>query len=76
MTRILAIETSSDACSVAIYDGEVDYSFHELMPRQHTEALIEILDDLLNSASLDVEDLDAIAVGCGRGSFTVIRLAC
>ena len=76
MTRILAIETSSDACSVAISDGELDYSFHELMPRQHTEALIGIIDDLLNSASLDIEDLDAVAVGCGPGSFTGIRLAC
>ena len=76
MTRILAIETSSDACSVAICDGEVDYSFHELMPRQHTEALIGVIDNLLNSASLDIKDLDAIAVGCGPGSFTGIRLAC
>ena len=76
MTRILAIETSSDACSVAISDGEVNYSFHELMPRQHTEALIGVIDDLLNSASLDVKDLDAVAVGCGPGSFTGIRLAC
>jgi len=76
LTRILAIETSSDACSVAISDGEVDYSFHELMPRQHTEALIGVIDNLLNSASLDIKDLDAIAVGCGPGSFTGIRLAC
>ena len=76
MTRILAIETSSDACSVAISDGEVNYSFHELMPRQHTEALIGVIDDLLNSASLDIKDLDAVAVGCGPGSFTGIRLAC
>ena len=76
MTRILAIETSSDACSVAISDGEKDYSFHELMPRQHTEALIGVIDDLLNSASLDIKDLDAVAVGCGPGSFTGIRLAC
>ena len=76
MTRILAIETSSDACSVAIYDGEVDYSFHELMPRQHTEELIGVIDNLLKSASLDIKDLDAVAVGCGPGSFTGIRLAC
>jgi len=76
LTRILAIETSSDACSVAISNGEADYSFHELMPRQHTEALIGVIDDLLNSASLDTKDLDAVAVGCGPGSFTGIRLAC
>ena len=76
MTKILAIETSSDACSVAISDGAIDYSFHELMPRQHTETLISIIDDLLNSAALDIKDLDIVAVGCGPGSFTGIRLAC
>ena len=76
MTKILAIETSSDACSVAITDGHSDYSFHELMPRQHTESLLGVVDDLLNSASLDIESLDAVAVGCGPGSFTGIRLAC
>ena len=76
MTKILAIETSSDACSVAISNGDADYSFHELMPRQHTEVLIEVIDGLLKSASLDIKDLDAVAVGCGPGSFTGIRLAC
>ena len=76
MTKILAIETSSDACSVAITDGEVDYSFHELTPRQHTEALIGVIEDLLNSASLDIKDIDVVAVDCGPGSFTGIRLAC
>tara|TARA_X000000368_G_scaffold151991_1_gene119784 strand:- start:1309 stop:1974 length:666 start_codon:yes stop_codon:yes gene_type:complete len=76
LTKILAIETSSDACSVAISDGELDYSFHELMPKQHTEALIGVIDELLNSASLDIEDIEAVAVGCGPGSFTGIRLAC
>jgi len=76
LTKILAIETSSDACSVAITDGEVDYSFHELMPRQHTEALIGVIEDLLNSASLDIKDIDVVAVDCGPGSFTGIRLAC
>ena len=76
MIKILAIETSSDACSVAVSDGHSDYSFHELMPRQHTESLLSVIDDLLNSASLDIKSLDVVAVGCGPGSFTGIRLAC
>jgi len=76
LTKILAIETSSDACSVAISDGAVDYSFHELMPRQHTEELLGVIYELLNSASLSIDNLDAVAVGCGPGSFTGIRLAC
>jgi len=76
LTKILAIETSSDACSVAVTDGYSDYSFHYLFPRQHTERLLGVIDDLLNSASLDIKSIDAVAVGCGPGSFTGIRLAC
>ena len=69
MTKILAIETSSAACSVAINDGEVDYSFHELMPRQHTEELIGVIDNLLKSASLDIKDLD-LSDGVMSGTFS------
>jgi len=76
LTRILAIETSSDTCSVAVTDGLSDYTFHELMPRQHSEELLGVIDGLLKSASLSIENLDAVAVGCGPGSFTGIRLAC
>ena len=76
MTKILAIETSSDVCSVALTDGRSDYSFHELMPRQHTEELLGVIEGLLKSASLTIKNIDAVAVGCGPGSFTGIRLAC
>ena len=76
MTRILAIDTSSDTCSVALTDGLSVHAFHELMPRQHSEELLGVIEDLLKSASLSIENLDAIAVGCGPGSFTGIRLAC
>jgi len=76
LTKILAIETSSDACSVAVTDGHSDYSFHDLFPRQQSERLLGVIDDLLNSASLDIKSLDAVAAGCGPGSFTGIRLAC
>lgn len=76
MNKILAIETSSDACSVAVTDGISDYSFHEVMPRQHSEELLGIIDNLLNSASMSIKNLDAVAIGCGPGSFTGVRLAC
>ena len=43
MTKILAIETSSDACSVAISDGEEDYSFHELMNDRKLASKVTLL---------------------------------
>ena len=76
MPNILAIETSSDACSLALSKGKEIVSFHELMPQQHTEKLLGLLQQLMDDLKANYQDLDVIAVGCGPGSFTGTRLAC
>ena len=76
MTNILAIETSTDNCSVSLsHDAEI-YSFHELIPKQHTERLLGIIHQILEEGGLAFKDLDAISVGVGPGSYTGIRLSC
>ena len=76
MPNILAIETSSDACSLALSKGKEIVSFHELMPQQHTEKLLVLLQQLMDDLKATYQDLDVIAAGCGPGSFTGTRLAC
>lgn len=78
--NILAFDTSSSACSVALYlesspmNGQT-FSAHELTPMQHTSVILPMIQSLFDSAGSSLDQLDAIAFGCGPGSFTGIRIA-
>ena len=75
MAKILALDTSTDACSVALeVDGERTEIF-KVIPRKHTHELLPMVEQILASAQLSVRQLDAVAFGRGPGSFAGIRIA-
>lgn len=74
MTTLLAIDTSTAACSVALqYKGEM-IARHEIVSRQHAKFVLPWVEHLLSEAGVVLQQLDAIAVGRGPGGFTGIRI--
>lgn len=74
--RILALETSTEYCSVALWqDGQIS-SRCELAGQRHSEILMDMLNGLLAGAGVTLKQLDGLAFGRGPGSFTGVRIAC
>jgi tRNA threonylcarbamoyladenosine biosynthesis protein TsaB len=74
--KILALETSTEYCSVALWHGGKLTSRCELVGQRHSEMLIEMLDAVLRESGNGIGDMNGLAFGSGPGSFTGVRIAC
>lgn len=73
--KLLALETSTDACSCAVWLSGAVYERFEVAPRQHGALLLAMVESLLLEAALRLGQLDGLAFGCGPGTFTGLRIA-
>lgn len=72
--RVLALDTATEACSVALsYEGGV-VSRLRLVGRGHADEILGMVDAVLREASLTLRALDGIAASVGPGSFTGVRI--
>ncbi|MFV9647064.1 MAG: tRNA (adenosine(37)-N6)-threonylcarbamoyltransferase complex dimerization subunit type 1 TsaB, partial [Desulfobacterales bacterium] len=73
--RILAVDTATKSCSVAIVEKESIIAETTLFIEQtHSKHLMEMIDTVLNLSGLTVSELDGFAVTRGPGSFTGLRI--
>lgn len=73
--NLLALDTSSIACSVALKVDNELFERHVVKPKEHTRLLIPMIEDVLADAGANLRDLDALVLGNGPGSFIGIRIA-
>lgn len=73
--KLLAIETSTIACSAALLLGDDVRERYELAPQRHADLLLPMIGELLAEAGLAPAQLDGLAFGRGPGAFTGLRIA-
>ena len=72
--KLLALDTSTEACSVALQHDAQVFSEFALTPREHTKLILPMLESVLHKANTNLADIDALVVGRGPGAFTGIRI--
>ncbi|MCK3658861.1 tRNA threonylcarbamoyladenosine biosynthesis protein TsaB [Pasteurellaceae bacterium Pebbles2] len=70
----LALDTSTEACSVALlHKGEITH-FDEMAQRTHTKRILPMVDEILAQSAIGLNQVDALVFGRGPGSFTGVRV--
>ncbi len=74
--NLLAVETSTELCSVALLRGGELFLEEALAENRHSEILVPMIRKLFERSHLTARQMDAFGFGQGPGSFTGIRIAC
>ncbi len=73
--NILAIDTATEACSVALQFNDKIYTRYEVCPQQHSQKILTMVDDVIKEAGAGIKNLQVLGFGRGPGSFTGVRIA-
>lgn len=75
MATLLAIDTATEACSVALFYNDTLYRRYEVIPRLHAQQALPMIHQVLEEAGCELANVNGIAVGQGPGAFTGLRIA-
>ncbi len=73
--NLLALDTSTDACTVAVQTNKNKYHRTIIESKTHAQNILPLIKEILSEAKITLEELNAIAFGRGPGSFTGLRIA-
>jgi len=72
--NLLALDASTEACSVALTFNGIKHSRYQLCPQSHSQLLLPMVDEVLKAANCQLTQLDGLVFGQGPGSFTGVRI--
>ncbi len=74
MVNLLAVDTTTDVCSVALAAGEDWFEDTRLVPRMHNLNVMAMVDNVIDAAPIARDQINFIGFGAGPGSFTGVRI--
>lgn len=75
MMNVLAVESSTKACSVSLRLGHESFTEFKMAPQQHANLLLTMVESVLEAAGCDETSIDVLAFSEGPGAFTGVRIA-
>lgn len=75
MVTLLALDTATEACSVALLYQDKIYYRYKVIPRLHAQQVLPMIQEVLKEAGISLSTIDALVFGRGPGAFTGVRIA-
>ena len=73
--KILALDSSSLTASVAVVEDDITIAEYTVnYKKTHSQTLLPMLDEIVKMTEQDLQEIDAIAIAAGPGSFTGLRI--
>ena len=75
MNNILCVDTTSEFCSVSLFNGyELVNSVNSKIERSHSKLIISLVDKVIKEGKIEISDVDAFSISRGPGSYTGLRI--